>query len=212
MGCELVSRGWSTRLEQLLRAVVIALFLAAPVALSVADAGGRSAVVGHKDGKIAFSNGGSELDAINSDGSGRRALVRCTANCLIGGYAWSPRGAQLAFLRGSYAGGPPKMWLYVVKARGSRVRRLALCGNCVPWSRVSWSSDGSRIVFARTDGLHVVRVRTRAQRRVTTGFAFDPAWSPTGSRIAFGRGNALYTVDATSGRLEKVAEIRGVCP
>ena len=102
------------------------------------------------------------------------------------------------------------MWLYVVNARGSGVRRLALCGNCVSSSRVSWSSDGSRIAFVRTDGLHVVRVRTRAQRRVSTGFVLDPAWSPTGPLIAFGRGHALYTVDPRNGRVEQVVTITGV--
>jgi Tol biopolymer transport system component len=102
------------------------------------------------------------------------------------------------------------MWVYVVDAGGARSRRLVRCGACIPWSRVSWSPDSSRIVFARRDGLHVVNRRTSVQRRVTRS-GLDPAWSPSGSKIVFTRG-PLYTVDARTARVAKLTAVSGRYP
>lgn len=89
------------------------LILAALLALPAAGASGHASAVVSGNGKIAFANGASELDVINPDGSGQRRLAGCVvANCVIGGYAWSPNGKYVAFLRGV----DTKMWLYVVDA------------------------------------------------------------------------------------------------
>jgi len=195
--------------ELLARIFFLVLVLCGPLVLA-ADAGGRSSAVGHRNGAIAFANGASELDVINPDGSGQRGLSRC--ECFIFAYAWAPSGRHLAYLGApAVTSGPYKAWLYVVDSGGARTRRLAYCGDCVPWSSLSWSADGSRIVFARRDGLRVVNVRTRAHRRLTKGrFDADPAWSPGGSTIAFARGNRLDTVDLHALRVVKLAGVAGM--
>jgi hypothetical protein len=55
---------------------------------------------------IAFVDRTEALDVVNPNGA-RRRVVHCPAaitSCEITGYAWSPNGKRLAFLRG-HAGG-----------------------------------------------------------------------------------------------------------
>jgi Tol biopolymer transport system component len=184
------------------------------------------------NGKIAFFTGQDDphLDVINPDGTGQRhltALCPGPVYCLILGYAWSPNGTRLAFLQGQPSPtGHNTMSLFVVNADGSGEKRLARCGqlegcNWAYRSRLSWSPDGSRIVFSDRWSLYVVKVNDGMLRRLThdctvtithsargaiTGWDkkscmdVSPTWSPDGSRIAFARqGNTnsrLHVVNA----------------
>jgi len=184
--------------------------LRAPVAATAAPLSAE--VARPRNGKIAFVDRMDNLDVLNPNGSGLRRLARCPAtitSCGITGYAWSPNGKQLAFLRG-YMGGPTpnNLSLYVINAGGSAARFLAYCGDCR--ARLAWSPDSSSIVFARRDGLNMVSLRTGAQRRLTDSWLDgDPVWSPSGSRIAFGRGNLLYTVKPDGSGIAELAAVGG---
>jgi Tol biopolymer transport system component len=174
---------------------------------------GRAQAARPKNGKIAFVDRTNTLVVTNADGSGRRRLARCQTtitSCVIGGYAWSPNGKQLAFLRGHMGGAitASNFSLYVVKADGTGTRRLAHCGNCNTWSRLAWAPDNLSIVFAGEDGLHLISLVGGGQRRLTdTRSDVDPAWSPSGARIAFGRGNSLYTIEPDGSGLTELATV-----
>src|SRR5947209_145364 len=105
-----------------------------PPGADCGDAGSSTRQTGRpKNGKIAFVDRTNDLEVINPNGSALRRLARCpvaiTANNLS---------------------------LYVINADVTGTRRLAHCGNCDQWSPVAWSPDGSSIVFAGDDGLHLI--------------------------------------------------------
>ena len=164
------------------------------------------------NGEIAFDNGAGppRLDVINPNGSGLRPLTRSctttTTNCVFRAIKWSPDGRKLAFLRGNAGGArtPAHLSLFVINADGSREKWLARCdpSGCGAFggSRLSWSPNGSRILFSRGGSLTVVNTRTSRLRRITTCTGLhpgsagkkgcsdsDPAWSPDGSRTLFSR-------------------------
>jgi Tol biopolymer transport system component len=215
-------------MRRLLFGSVAALALLASV--SVAGAAGeiahRSAAA---NGKIAFSDP-FNLYVLNRDGSGRRRLARCKSrSCEIRAYAWSPGGKRLAFLRGSRGGrtNPSNLSLFVVKADGRGMRRLAGCGepkwlSCGDFfgSSLSWSPDGSRLVVTRRGSLYVVNADRGGYRRLTncgTSPCFDmhPVWAPDGSRIAFARGEvqgrsqSIYSVKADGTDLARLTNLPG---
>jgi Tol biopolymer transport system component len=182
------------------------------------------------NGKLAYSSSGrpANLYAVNPDGSGRRILARCRKiECQIGGYAWSPNGRRLAFLRGVRGG---NLSLFVVRANGTRERRLPGCGNPKPscsirtfeQGRLSWSPDGSRLVVARDGGpsLFIVNVDRRRFRRLTScgppGSCVDadPSWAPRGARIVFARivfarGGSIYSVKTNGSHPTRLTNLAG---
>ena len=165
-----------------------------------------------KNGKIVFVDRTNSLVIINADGSGRRRLARCPAtiaDCRFDGYAWSPNGKQLAFMRGRLGIVVSDLSLYVINADGSGIRRLAHCVRCGPG--IAWSPNGASIAFVVEDGLHLVGLSSGTQVLLTHSPGdVDPAWSPSGSKIAFGRGgNSLYAIKADGSGLTKLATVGG---
>jgi Tol biopolymer transport system component len=200
------------------------------------------------NGKIAFFVGPDDprLDVINPDGTGQKRLtLPCPPRpirpgCNIKGYAWSPNGTRMAFVQGYPSRtGHNTMSLFVVNADGSGEKRLARCGqatgcNQAYGSRISWSPDGSRIVFSDRWSLYVVQANGGVLRRLTHGCTvtvthsasgaitgwdkkscidISPAWSPDGSRIAFVRvGNTdsrLHVVNADGSGSKPLARLLG---
>src|SRR5262249_10157341 len=149
------------------------------------------------------------------DGSGFRRLTDCqgrAGDCYFVWYAWSPDGTQLAFLAGHVGGAvtASNLFLYVVNADGTAVRRLARCGNCGAYGGdvFSWSRESRQIVLAADDGLRVVDVDSGAQRRLAP-LGTSPAWSPDGSRIAYAWSNQLLTIKPDGSGLQRVAVVGG---
>jgi Tol biopolymer transport system component len=188
------------------------------------------------NGKIAFFAGPDpRLNVINPDGTGQKRLtLPCPpgpvqTGCDIEGYAWSPHGTRLAFIQGYPSRtGHNTMSLFVVNADGSGEKQLARCGQATgcnwaygyPYgSRLSWSPDGSRIVFSDRSSLYVVKVNGGVLRRLTHDCTkksctdVSPAWSPDGSRIAFVReGNTdsrLHVVNADGSGSKPLARLLG---
>jgi Tol biopolymer transport system component len=123
----------------------------------------------------------------------------------LGGPAYSPDGAAIAFHESDADGG-----IFVAGATGESVRRLTDIGFNPAWSR-----DGKQIAFTTeevgepsnrvsTSSLYVVDSSGGTPRRVTADSdAIQPSWSPSGARIVYWSNikgqRDLYTI-ATSGR------------
>jgi WD40-like Beta Propeller Repeat len=110
----------------------------------------------------------------------------------VGGLAWSPDGASIAF-DASQAGPTKHFSIYVVDVKTGAITRLTNCP--IPECQIgdlhpSWAPDGSRIVFARDGDLYVMDSDGTNVRRlyscvpVCVG-AMEPVWAPDGREIAF---------------------------
>jgi Tol biopolymer transport system component len=206
------------------------------VLLACASAAGAASEMRHDplaarpitNGKLAYSTRGGvwntvRLYAVDQDGSGGRILARCarsaSPDCRIGGYAWSPGGKRIAFLRGVRGG---NLSSFVVKGDGTGERRLAGCGR-PKWpscsirtfsGRLSWSPDGSRLVVARDGSLFIVNVDRRRFRRLTScGPAscsdYDPSWAQRGARIVFVRGGSIYSIRTDGSDVTRLTNLAG---
>ena len=160
--------------------------------------------------KIAFLStrfGGTDIYVIDPDGSNLTNLTRLSSQYTAP--VWSPDGSRIAFtsnrdLRSLTQRTDPDLPLlperlepevYVMNADGTEQTRLTF--NRVFDGNVSWSPDGSRIVFQSSDDgnpeIYVMNVDGSGLARLTTNDRADilPAWSPDGSRIAFASNRPL---------------------
>jgi Tol biopolymer transport system component len=109
---------------------------------------------------------------------------------------WSPRDERIAVSALATSNNPE---VYTIRADGKQRRRLTHArGYDFP---VAWSRDGKRLAFTSNrqnlgggplEGLFVMDVTGRHQRRVGTGRQAD--WNPSGRRLAYSDGRDLYTV------------------
>jgi hypothetical protein len=111
---------------------------------------------------IQFGGSGGRVDVIGADGMGRTTLVNDGRD--IRAPAWSPDGRTIAFLRYVYpvgefscenpTGGGHEIWLMNAQGGDQRMlRRLRQCS--MGWGEhLSWSSDGSRILYTEDNGAY----------------------------------------------------------
>lgn len=170
-------------------------------------------------GTLAFI-GRDGLVVATSDGSWSE-VVRPGEYFQFPAYEWSPDGTRIAFVSG-FPGGSQTgsaMDVAVMNADGSDVDRLADCsgtpdgkerGRC---DGLSWSPDGTRMVFSGEGSLFVVELATGSVRQITgcetcefDGLPYNPEWSSDGARIAFGSEGGVYVVGTDGSGLIHVAE------
>ncbi len=121
---------------------------------------------------------------------------------------WSPDGANIAYVS-------PSSGIHIVDSQGSGGRLLTSTHSDGP---ISWSPDGTKILFAtergRSPGIHVVDVANgeTVLVREFSGSYFRPEWSPDGSRIAVASVvgedslSLIQVMDADGSNLTQVAD------
>lgn len=146
--------------------------------------------------QIAFEShtpdGNFDVYVMNADGSNVRRLTQDPKRDV--GPAWSPDGARIAFMS-DRAG--KEFDLYWMRADGTGVEQLT--SGETDWFP-QFSPDGQSLTFHRWNDVHVLDVRDRQVRRLTTDpdNGMYPTWAPDGARLAFmswrGGPTALYTM------------------
>lgn len=128
---------------------------------------------------------GTEINVMNSDGSGHSPVGGDGAGSTEG-FDWSPDGRRIAYSRG-------RLWdfeepvfvgpdIYIMNSDGS--------GRTDPLSagiRPRWSNDGRKVAFAgrERNGLYVMNADGTRRRRLSAGFVNGHRWSPVGNKIVF---------------------------
>jgi TolB protein len=171
--------------------------------------GTRIAYDSHRD-----SNLSTEIYAMDADGNNQRRLTHDSGDGRIFNTLplWSPSGDLIEFEKG-LSGQSYDLW--VMRPDGSDLRQLTSDGG--QKRDVSWSPDGTRLTYVRTDQAHsriyVVGLDGKPPVALSAADAFDdwPAWSPDGARIAFSS-PALTVMNADGSERRAITEIGSASP
>jgi hypothetical protein len=161
--------------------------------------GGQFPVWSPDGAKLAFVALGTEVWAMNADGSGATGLFDTVYGSE--GLSWSPDRTRIA-IAGRYEVCEPfcsqNSELELINADGTGHRRLTNTGD-VDETDPSWSPDGSRIAYERSGQIRLIDPETGTDIPLLDGAS--PSWSPDGRKLAFvrfvsGVGNEIFVADA----------------
>ena len=140
----------------------------------------------------------------------------------FGSLLWSPDGGRLAFVfahrwRHPYAA---RTVLYVVRADGSGLRKVATCPthrgilpcDLAEGAGPTWSPDSSRIAVSGDGRVWTASVEEGGLRELTRCppcLDSHPAWSPDGQSVAFARNDGVYEASVADGSTWRLAMLRG---
>ena len=163
--------------------------------------GSSDPAVNPQGNRIAFISanpgGAYQVFLMNADGTGRVQLT--TGNSAKLQPAWSPDGAQVAFVANSFdtdGQTDPEIWAIGVDGTGLR----QITSNNVADTAPAWSPAGDRIAFERGQDIWTIGANGGGEVNLTPnsppgcspncyqGPDSDPAWHPSGTRIAYVHG------------------------
>lgn len=137
------------------------------------------------DGKLTCFSG-SEIFAVNADGSDRKSLVGFRSGYLSDA-AWSPDGKLLLYMGNVFtsASATPGLKIHVANADGSGQRELPLDSEPAEIGVPSWSPDSQWIAYSAKANdqfnIYIVNVYDtyqHAQLTINVGDNFSPQWQP----------------------------------
>jgi hypothetical protein len=160
---------------------------------------------------------GDEVWVMRSDGTAEHQVTFDGAGKL--GVAWSPRGGRIAYARDEVCcRSGADVW--VVDPNGGHRTQLTHFATSARIAHLSWSPDGRRIAFDRTEpgaagAIWTMRADGSDLTRLSSGNG--PIWAPDSRRIAFTDDNpptesstAIWTIAATGGAPTQVTDTAGM--
>ena len=167
----------------------------------------------HHNGQLVIGLGNNLIAVDPANGS--QHTIFSGSGDEIAGPAYSPDGTKIAYLRGdpNAVGTGTIDSIWVLDTRTGHTSRLTSCAGCGGSNSISWSPDGTRLVFSEADQrgslqLHLIDADGTNDVQLTqfpaAQNAYQPAWSPDGTRVAFtfftignipGQGVVTPTVD-----------------
>jgi Tol biopolymer transport system component len=175
--------------------------------------GSKIAFVGYDHEGSSSPGGGANYDiyVMSADGTGLTNLTTSPEDAQSGDSQgsphWSPDGSTIAY--SNFTRDRASSGVYLMNTDGTDQHKIAGGGDFL-----SWSPDGSRIVFVLDDGLWTVHPDGTGIIQLTHSPSYDdlPTWSPDGSRIAFVREGAIYVVNADGTGVRDVVDVKGLDP
>ncbi len=155
-----------------------------------------------------FTQGVSGWVTVNPDGSNQQRLPDLGRNP-----TWSPDGTRLAFLTtepgARFEDGDA---VFVSAPDGTNKRRVAVKAATNEYSRLSWSPDGSKIVFTSRDSRYLALANADGSGQVLlpnspTG-TNDPDWSPDGGQLAFAKDGLIWKMNLDGSGLQRLSTRR----
>lgn len=131
---------------------------------------------------------GDKFYIMNADGSGRKELFSSPEYHALGSPDFSADGKQIAFdgWKAQAGEGFNDTRVFVVDANGKNFRDLG------PGAMPSWSPQGNRIVYSRTDDRGVWMMRSDgSEKKKLDENGWSGQWSPNGLMIAYSSGKNL---------------------
>jgi len=150
----------------------------------------REPVVSPDGARIAFSNGGMDVDLIEVSIPNGQITPRLATSRLEYAPDWSHSGEQLVYV--SDAGGLPEIWLRRVEESWARPIVRGNAEGILSFASPRFSPDDGRLAYVRVGGKHMIWISNLSGGQAVrleqeSSDQHSPAWSPDGNSIAYAR-------------------------